>query len=93
MIRFENEDLIITDLDSMNGTRVNGQVIDAQTQLHHGDVIRLAATEINIHAVDDPTAADGRMTTETDIPTIGNQKLDVGQPSPLMTPPSSSLLL
>ena len=48
-IHVEGEDVILTDLDSANGTRVNGIQVTAPHSLEHGDRITIGDTEITFH--------------------------------------------
>lgn len=48
VITFMDGRLEVTDLNSLNGTAVNGQLISAPTQLHHNDVISVGTTEMVI---------------------------------------------
>ena len=43
-----DHELIVRDLNSTNGTKVNGRVIDAPTTLTSGDVIIIGNTEISV---------------------------------------------
>src|SRR4051812_2436572 len=38
----------IEDLESANGTKLNGKKIDKRSRIHHGDVIRIGASEISL---------------------------------------------
>jgi VWFA-related protein len=47
-IKFENQKMVIIDLDSTNGTFVNGRRVES-IDLHHHDIIRLGNTELLYH--------------------------------------------
>lgn len=49
----------ITDLDSANGTRVNGTPIAGATPLHEGDVIQIGITQLQIAGLGAPTLPVG----------------------------------
>lgn len=48
VITFLNDRLEVRDLDSLNGTAVNGQLISVPTQLRHNDVISVGETALTI---------------------------------------------
>jgi class 3 adenylate cyclase len=50
LIRLEGGEFELEDLDSLNGTWVNGRRIDAPVQLRHGDVVRLGRTVLEVEA-------------------------------------------
>lgn len=49
-IRFEDKQILATDLGSVNGTRVNGQKISAHKPcpVHHGDILTLGKLKLQI---------------------------------------------
>lgn len=64
-VRFENENLVVADLGSTNGTKVNGETIDQRVKIHRGDTITVGrstllygtATEIlELDSDDDPSS-------------------------------------
>jgi pSer/pThr/pTyr-binding forkhead associated (FHA) protein len=59
-----NQKLEVTDLDSRNGTLVNGKRISVPTQLHHRDVIDVGEAQLTILLELDP---DDR-NTDSDVP-------------------------
>jgi len=48
VIAFVNGRLEVTDLNSRNGTTVNGRRISDTTQLHHQDTINVGETELTV---------------------------------------------
>jgi pSer/pThr/pTyr-binding forkhead associated (FHA) protein len=61
-VRQDGRTVVVTDLDSSNGTYVNGeQVLDA-TRVEDGDVIRLGETEVRVRVdgreIDRPTPTE-----------------------------------
>jgi len=63
-VRVDGDTVVVEDLDSSNGTRVNGREI-SQARLEHGDVIQLGGTELEVR-IDE---GDGAPSTPTD-PTL-----------------------
>ena len=53
-ISFINDRLEVKDLDSRNGTRVNGRLISSPTELRHKDVIQVGDTELTVLLELDP---------------------------------------
>jgi ABC-type multidrug transport system fused ATPase/permease subunit len=47
-LAFDGDVLVVTDLDSTNGTTVNGNLISAPTPLHAGDIVRAGSTEFEV---------------------------------------------
>ncbi|MDQ3888948.1 MAG: FHA domain-containing protein [Actinomycetota bacterium] len=45
-VEAQRDGIWILDLDSTNGTWVNGQRMDGRRRLHHGDVVRIGETEL-----------------------------------------------
>jgi class 3 adenylate cyclase len=64
LIRERNGAVEIEDLDSLNGTWVNGQRIKSPARLEPGDVIRLGKTTIEVEADDTAATTDPELTTE-----------------------------
>jgi pSer/pThr/pTyr-binding forkhead associated (FHA) protein len=65
LVRLNADDLEITDLGSMNGTRVNGQRVLGPRRLKSGDVVKLGVEVIEVHTEDRtpaPTQAPGPIT-------------------------------
>ncbi len=48
VIRSEKDRLEITDLDSRNGTVVNGRRISEPTELHHRDVVKVGESKLTV---------------------------------------------
>ena len=63
-VRVDGDTVVVEDLESSNGTRVNGREV-SQARLEHGDLIQLGATELEVR-VDE---SDGGPSTPTD-PTL-----------------------
>jgi pSer/pThr/pTyr-binding forkhead associated (FHA) protein len=63
-VRVDGDTVVVEDLESSNGTRVNGRDV-SQARLEHGDVIELGGTELEVR-IDD---SDGGPSTPTD-PTL-----------------------
>ncbi len=51
-IRVDGHTVVVEDLDSSNGTRVNGATV-SQARLAHGDVIEVGATELEVRVEED----------------------------------------
>ncbi len=62
-VRVDGDTVVVEDLESSNGTRVNGSEI-SQARLGHGDVIRLGATELEVR-IDDSGAGPSTPTDPT----------------------------
>lgn len=60
-IRIQGDDVVVADLGSRNGVRVNGRPIDAETALQDGDRIRLGTQDL-IFSVVQPTTRQVRAT-------------------------------
>jgi len=61
-----NQKLEVTDLDSRNGTMLNGKRISVPTQLHHRDVINVGESQLTILLELDPDHRN----TDSDVPLI-----------------------
>jgi len=55
-VRIDGDTVVVEDLDSSNGTRVNGRQI-SQARLEPGDVIEIGITELEVRAEDDTDAS------------------------------------
>jgi len=55
-VRIDGATVVVEDLHSSNGTRVNGKQV-TQARLEPGDVIEIGATELEVRAEDDTHAA------------------------------------
>ena len=55
-LRIDGDTVVVEDLDSSNGTRVNGAEV-SQARLEHGDVIKLGATELELRVEDEADSA------------------------------------
>ena len=64
-IDYINGRLYISDLESTNGTRINGEVIYADTEIKSGDIIQVGGIEI-LHDNEDPSSKASN-TTQTSI--------------------------
>lgn len=55
-IRFNDEEILVTDLGSANGTRINGKIIasNAPQSVRHGDILTLGKCKIQILLRDKP---------------------------------------
>jgi pSer/pThr/pTyr-binding forkhead associated (FHA) protein len=62
-VRVDGDTVVVEDLDSSNGTIVNGSPVD-QARLEDGDIIQLGGTELEVR-----TAADDDPLTPSD-PTV-----------------------
>ncbi|MDX6637852.1 MAG: hypothetical protein QOJ01_1363 [Solirubrobacterales bacterium] len=51
-VRIDGDTVVVEDLDSSNGTKVNGQDV-SQARLEDGDVIQLGGTELEVRVADD----------------------------------------
>lgn len=72
----EEDSWWLTDLNSRNGTRVNGQLVQARTRLHDRDEIELAGKVKLLFQLDDATVpisveASAEAPVRTTTPTIG----------------------
>jgi pSer/pThr/pTyr-binding forkhead associated (FHA) protein len=47
-VRVDGTTVVVEDLESSNGTLVNGAPIESATRLEHGDVITVGSTEIEV---------------------------------------------
>ena len=56
-VRVDGDTVVVEDLDSSNGTRVNGHEV-AQARLEDGDLIQIGGTELEVKIADD----DGPLT-------------------------------
>jgi pSer/pThr/pTyr-binding forkhead associated (FHA) protein len=63
-VRVDGDTVVVEDLESSNGTRVNGREV-SQARLEHGDLIQMGGTELEVR-IDD---SDGEPSTPTD-PTL-----------------------
>jgi pSer/pThr/pTyr-binding forkhead associated (FHA) protein len=63
-LRIDGDTVVVEDMDSSNGTLVNGKKVD-QARLEHGDVIQLGGTELEVLIEDD----SGTVSTPTE-PTV-----------------------
>ena len=55
-VRIDGATVVVEDLDSSNGTRVNGTEV-SQARLEHGDLIQLGGTELEVRIEDDSGSA------------------------------------
>jgi hypothetical protein len=49
-VRREDEGFVLVDLESLNGTKVNGAGVKAPRELHHGDTITIGSSDIRFEA-------------------------------------------
>ncbi len=55
-VRLDGTTVVVEDLDSANGTSVNGEEIESARRLEHGDVIEVGATRLEVRI--DPDQPD-----------------------------------
>jgi pSer/pThr/pTyr-binding forkhead associated (FHA) protein len=69
--RFEEDRILIQDLESYNGTFVNGRRITQPTPVHHGDEVSMGPIcfRVTIHQTITETEPDYRFMTTHKIPT------------------------
>lgn len=58
-LRFDGDSLVVTDLDSANGTWVNGERVDKSRRLAHGDVVRVGTDVLQV-LISDRTSSPPR---------------------------------
>lgn len=58
-VAIQGQTAIVSDLDSSNGTYVNGEEVDAPRRLRGGDVIQIGGTHLELHSADETTAVIG----------------------------------
>jgi predicted component of type VI protein secretion system len=51
-IHLQDDRLLVEDLNSTNGTFLNGEEVNGQEELHHGDRLNVGTFEFQIHALD-----------------------------------------
>jgi class 3 adenylate cyclase len=66
--RIDDGQLVISDLGSANGTKLNGQLISASTVVVPGDVIALGSSEIEVGSMQARIATDRRQSAQVDRP-------------------------
>jgi pSer/pThr/pTyr-binding forkhead associated (FHA) protein len=66
-VRVDGTTVVVEDLESSNGTLVNGIRIESPTRLEHGDVITLGTTEIEIRVETGEEAISSAPATPTEI--------------------------
>jgi pSer/pThr/pTyr-binding forkhead associated (FHA) protein len=52
-VRVDGQTVVVEDLDSSNGTMVNGEPIAAARRLAPGDVVTVGSTELEVRVTDD----------------------------------------
>ena len=52
-VRVDGQTVVVEDLDSSNGTMVNGEPIAVACRLARGDVLTVGSTELEVRVVDD----------------------------------------
>jgi two-component system, cell cycle response regulator len=66
-LRLEGETAVVTDLDSSNGTFVNGTRIDDPTRLREGDSLQMGATVLEVRTARGETAPFPPPATPTEV--------------------------
>jgi pSer/pThr/pTyr-binding forkhead associated (FHA) protein len=66
-LRLEGETAVVTDLDSSNGTFVNGARIDDPTRLREGDSLQMGATVLEVRTARGETAPFPPPATPTEV--------------------------
>jgi pSer/pThr/pTyr-binding forkhead associated (FHA) protein len=69
LIRKENDELILMDLGSSNGTYINGKRILSQTALRSGDELQIGAVRFLVDLGDQPST-DARRVADTLVRTV-----------------------
>jgi pSer/pThr/pTyr-binding forkhead associated (FHA) protein len=54
-VRIDGGTVVVEDLDSSNGTRVNGELV-TQARLSHGDLLQIGSSELEVRVEDDSGA-------------------------------------
>ena len=87
-IEYKHGSLYISDLDSTNGTRINGEEIFAETEIRNGDIIQIGGVEI-LHDNEDQ-ASKSYMSTQTNINLDLDDAADFHNISPVKASASSA---